>query len=38
VKTNPQFEDKTGEERDLITFKDTPMNNHIKWEAFDKTF
>jgi len=40
VKTNPGFrdEDKTGKERNLGIFKDTPMNKHINGELSKRPF
>jgi len=40
VKTNHWFryEGKTGEERNLVIFKDTPMNNHIKEAILTRPF
>jgi len=35
AKTNPcfKYEGKTAEERNLVIFKDTPMNDHILMES-----
>jgi len=32
------YEGKTGEERDLVIFNDTPMNNHVNGELLMKRF
>jgi len=40
VKTNPcfRYEDETGEERNLVNFKDTSMNNLINGEFSMRPF
>jgi len=40
VKTTPcfRYEGETREERNLVIFKDTPMNNHIKGELSTRPF
>ena len=40
VKTTPcfRYEGETGEERNLVIFKDTSMNNHIKGELSTRPF
>jgi len=37
VKANP-YEDATREERNLVIFRDTPMNNHIDGEFSPRPF
>ena len=40
VKTNPcfRYEGKTGKMRNLVIFKDNPMNNHINGELSTRPF